>query len=94
MVSSSDRSGISATDSYPSPLHRFLVRLWRSFSVLVARSSVVQFVQKLPPCEKNGKEGSVRPCKTFPHMHSMIGYPEWSLIIVPSVFLAQREFSS
>ena len=70
--------GGSGTDSYPSPWQRFLVRAWRSSSVVAPRSSLVLFVQKLPPSLKKGSVGSVLSRITFPHMLSRTGTPQAS----------------
>ena len=85
---------IRATDSYPSPLQRLRVRACRSASVVLASSSVVQLVQKLPRAVKNGFDGSNRPQITLPHMHSMTGLPALSRMSCPASSRAQSWFSN
>ncbi len=87
-------SGMRATDSYPSPLHRFRVLAWRSASVVVASRREVLLLQKLPLGVKKGLAGSKRPQITLPHMHSSRGSPLLSRKMRPSSSLAQRLVSS
>ena len=52
------------------------MRAWRSASLVLASSSLVQLVQKLPLGVKNGRAGLNRPQRMLPHMHSRTGLPQ------------------
>ncbi|MHC4087842.1 MAG: hypothetical protein ACYSU5_21950, partial [Planctomycetota bacterium] len=74
----------------PASLQRFLNGTWIVSIDAELSSSVVLFVQKLPPSVKNGKSGSARPIITLPHMHDKTGCPSSSRICLPSSFRQQR----